>query len=465
MSRRRQVFLGSSQEAAGHADLVSSWLEEVDLIPLQWDEPSAFEPGASLLSDLLSKARSDVIAAVFIFAEDDLIGVQSVPRGNVLLEYGLFAGALGEERVIAVVVGHPKAPTDLGGIIYVDLNKKYRAKQALQSWARKLRTRPKEDTGKLFETYVDAALCTEERTQIARTAILDHARDDDLLPGRYLYDNEVGTDHWVSLCKDLKYNYFHRGLRYWGEEAAGFVEVIEGLIGDEFDFISLGPGDGQKDLEIIRAWVKRDLDVIYYPYDVSLRMIACAVRSVRKLRAPVRLRAVLADFEDLSKIDTVFASRDAPNVISLLGNSLGNIADELTFVRNLRALMKPNDLLLLEVRLKGAGGGPSEASHPKAKRFYFSPLEHYLAVSYDANKVKSREDDRGLSKIPGAESTLIYYEDFEFEGETFSDTKLLCITEYGQDDFIDAIEKVGFECILPKIDDSGSFLVCLMKPV
>ncbi|MGJ0701512.1 TIR domain-containing protein [Clostridium perfringens] len=40
---------------------------------------------------------------------------------NVLLEYGLFAGELGEENVIFICKGNPKIATDLKGITHLDL--------------------------------------------------------------------------------------------------------------------------------------------------------------------------------------------------------------------------------------------------------------------------------------------------------------------------------------------------------
>ena len=337
-SNRKQVFLGSSQEASEHMDLVAEWLEEEGLTPVPWEEPGVFLPGSDLMKQILTKANSsEFAAAAFIFADDDLLqDGRTQPRDNVLIEYGVFAAALGEENTIAVRVGKPKIASDMRGIVHIDLNHKYKAKRRFKPWARRVRTGQNRNIGKLFETYVDAALCTETTT-MARTEILKCAHEQTVIPGKYLYDSEVGADHWISLCKDPTYGFFQKGLRFWENEAPNFVQAIKDQTGPEFDFISLGPGDGQKDLELIRAWDQDDeLDVIYYPYDVSLRMIIETVRQIRKSAVPIKLRAVLAEFDNLQQMKAVFDARDAPNVISLLGNSLGNVKDELTFLRNLR---------------------------------------------------------------------------------------------------------------------------------
>lgn len=462
----KQVFLGSSQEASEHMELVAEWLEGEGLTPIPWEEPGVFLPGSSLMKQILTKARSsEFTAAAFIFADDDLLqDGESQPRDNVLIEYGAFAAALGEENTIVFRVGNPKVASDLRGVVHIDLNNKYKAKARFRPWARKVKTGPNRDIGKLFETYVDAALCTETST-IARTEILKCAHRQALIPGKYLYDSEVGADHWISLCKDSTYGYFQNGLRFWENEAETFVQAIKEQTGPEFDFISLGPGDGQKDLELIRAWVQEDdLDVVYYPYDVSLRMIIETVREIRKSAVPIKLRAVLAEFDNLQQMKAVFDARDAPNVISLLGNSLGNVPDELKFLKNLSSIMNIGDLLLLEVRLHGGEAGLSELDKAKAREFYFSPLKHYLALSFDDDKLNSEPVETPLSRINGAQSTLIRYDAFEFEGESYSETPLLCINEYDHDMFLKEIEKkTGFECVLSIPDAARSFLVCLMR--
>lgn len=466
VSRRGRVFLGSSEEAREHVDLIAEWLEEEGLTPVPWTEPEVFLPGSPIMKQILDQARNGVTAAAFVFAADDLLADgDTQPRDNVILEYGLFAGALGEANTIAFQVGSLKKPSNLSGIIHIDLSKKYAAKRRLKAWVRKLRENEASGIGKLFETYVDAALCTVG-TSLARTEVLQHAHDKTLIPSRYLYDSEVGADNWIALCRDVTYHYFHDGLRFWGDEADSFVQAIKQETGNAFDFISLGPGDGRKDLELIRAWAgDDDLDVIYYPYDTSLRMIGQAVKEIRKGNVPVKLRAVLADFENLSQMKTVFDARDTPNIISLLGNSLGNVDDELNFVRNLASLMEVGDLLLLEVRLHSDNPGISELDRPKAKEFYFSPLEHYLALKLDEKKLKSQVEKTALSKIPGAQSTLIYYDGFKFDGKPYPRTQLLCINAYDPDEFLSSIEKTGFERILSRIDDKESFLACLMKRV
>jgi predicted nucleotide-binding protein len=62
---------------------------------------------------------------IFLFMADDQIeapaGKQSAPRDNVVYEAGFFAGAKGRRSTLVVVEKGAKVPTDLQGMIYLEL--------------------------------------------------------------------------------------------------------------------------------------------------------------------------------------------------------------------------------------------------------------------------------------------------------------------------------------------------------
>jgi predicted nucleotide-binding protein len=69
---------------------------------------------------------------VFLFTKDDELeapakgkaSVDAIPRDNVLLEAGYFTQALGKQRVVIIREKGAKMPADLGGIIYLSLEKR-----------------------------------------------------------------------------------------------------------------------------------------------------------------------------------------------------------------------------------------------------------------------------------------------------------------------------------------------------
>ena len=138
-----KVFIGSSSEAIEELELIASWIEEYGHEPIPWNDLQVFSPGAYTFSSLVEMTKK-VDAAVFIFSEDDKVWYRSdtakQPRDNVMIEYGLFLGALGQKRVIFCYKGKPKGATDLLGVIYIDINqnRKAAAKRQLRAWISKI---------------------------------------------------------------------------------------------------------------------------------------------------------------------------------------------------------------------------------------------------------------------------------------------------------------------------------------
>lgn len=138
-----EIFMGSSSEAKDYMDDVALKLEELGATALPWysSGKGIFIPGDTTI-DALIKITKRVQAAVFIFNADDKVWndkssleASDSVRDNVLLEYGLFAGALGKEKVCFVCKGEPKLASDLKGITYVDGDKSdLIVKSKLKDW-------------------------------------------------------------------------------------------------------------------------------------------------------------------------------------------------------------------------------------------------------------------------------------------------------------------------------------------
>jgi len=132
-----KVFLGSSSEAKKEMAELAEWIEDFNHIPLTWTDPRLFPLGGTTFSSI-SQIAQTVDAAIFLFGEDDVTWYRGdkikSPRDNVLLEYGLFSGSLGEQAVAIAKIGNPKLASDLEGVTYLSLNKKMAAKNKLQGW-------------------------------------------------------------------------------------------------------------------------------------------------------------------------------------------------------------------------------------------------------------------------------------------------------------------------------------------
>lgn len=112
-----RLFIGSSSEGR---DIARNLQEELNGICLveRWDQ-GVFELSGYTLDSLLDLANR-VDFAVLVATPDDTTtsrGHESpAARDNIVLEFGLFAGALGRERVYLLATDQLKLPTDVLGL-------------------------------------------------------------------------------------------------------------------------------------------------------------------------------------------------------------------------------------------------------------------------------------------------------------------------------------------------------------
>jgi predicted nucleotide-binding protein len=117
-----RLFIGSSKESLEAAEGVRETLKRVACVTL-WSK-GVFGPGKFTL-EALEEQGQKVDFAVMVFGPDDVIFSRGRrfegPRDNVILEMGLFTGALGRKRAF-VVAPHGrelKIPSDLLGVNFV----------------------------------------------------------------------------------------------------------------------------------------------------------------------------------------------------------------------------------------------------------------------------------------------------------------------------------------------------------
>jgi len=132
-----RIFIGSSKERLGTVRTVARWIAEAGHTPVPWNEPGLFRPGDTILAALHALSRN-VDGAILIFGSDDRVWYRedavAQPRDNVLIEYGLFAAALGVTRTVICRVSGAKLASDLQGIVYADLASPKTARAAVDKW-------------------------------------------------------------------------------------------------------------------------------------------------------------------------------------------------------------------------------------------------------------------------------------------------------------------------------------------
>lgn len=119
VSSRPRLFIGSSSEGLNVARNLEAELDAMNVCDVErWDR-DVFEPSGYTLDSLLTVA-SRVDFAVLIASPDDVVESRGVStpsaRDNVLLEFGMFVGALGRQRTFLLATGDLRLPSDVGGL-------------------------------------------------------------------------------------------------------------------------------------------------------------------------------------------------------------------------------------------------------------------------------------------------------------------------------------------------------------
>ncbi|MEH0110056.1 nucleotide-binding protein [Tersicoccus sp. MR15.9] len=114
-----RLFIGSSAEGREVAHNLQAVLEERGICQVVvWDQ-GVFDPSSYPLDALLGVARRSDFA-VLVASPDDVTesrgDTSASIRDNVILEFGLFMGALGRERTYLLATGSAKLPTDALGL-------------------------------------------------------------------------------------------------------------------------------------------------------------------------------------------------------------------------------------------------------------------------------------------------------------------------------------------------------------
>ena len=137
-----RVFIGSSSQGSDDLAIVEKLIKAQNMVPVPWTNEGTFELNSGTWESLLKLTR-EVDAGVFIFREDDELRrdnmLVSTTRDNVILEFGLFCGALGARRCAIFRRGQPSIPSDLKGVTVVSLDDMDAAQEKVRLWGFKMR--------------------------------------------------------------------------------------------------------------------------------------------------------------------------------------------------------------------------------------------------------------------------------------------------------------------------------------
>jgi len=161
------------------------------------------------------------------------------------------------------------------------------------------------------------------------------------LPPKLFYDAE-GSSLFDDITRLPEY-YLTRTELAILESHAGEIAHASGA---NVNLVELGAGSGHKTRTIIRALLRRQLWLNYFPVDVSAAALYSAKDALEQEFESLRVRPVVLDYS----LGMRFMKRlPRPRLLLYIGSSIGNLEPEEanSLLRQVRAALDPGDSFLL----------------------------------------------------------------------------------------------------------------------
>ncbi len=227
----------------------------------------------------------------------------------------------------------------------------------------------------------------------------------------FLYLGAEPAIAWANACRDYLYPVMKQSIESFDRR---WLTIRPSLEGNPFHYVSLGPGDGQKDAVILRDLRRDNAKLCYVAVDMSAEMLRLGVHAlIRQLKlSRSRILPVQLDF---SSRDNVAELRrllhglfgEEAVLFSLLGNTMANFENDTELLKMLaEQLLRPQDRLVLEVattrRLDDTLAQDAAEEYGRSRtfrEFVTSALMHYTDLQIDMDSVLFQgciEDERAL---------------------------------------------------------------------
>lgn len=247
-------------------------------------------------------------------------------------------------------------------------------------------------------------------TLMVSADIIDASVDDaGEIANRSLYRGNEAAQGWLALSTGASYRLSSGFAQRFG--ALDKSALAGGA--DTFEIVSIGPGDGKKDVVVAAHVLENPARCIdnYLAVDISELLLFRTLRNMLREYPSLRQGALslfVADITDARTMAAIDAEPFSGRRLHLfLGNTLGNLPDDLGFLRNLARSLRVGDRLLIEFRVAQDAMPPSDGDPLLRKQWQFQPLRN-LGIPFD-NERFSYTYDHDQNSIPETRIRKTYY--------------------------------------------------------
>lgn len=189
------------------------------------------------------------------------------------------------------------------------------------------------------------------------------------LPEKFFYWFPLSVRAWLNLCQDSRpYKNYSRSYQLISKYARDIARRVPAKL---LEVVSLGSGQGDKDMLLLVALAIEDIRVRYRPVDSSQALLEMAL--AQALPNGFFARGLKADLGDRRICGLLADQEGGPRLYLILGNTL-SVTDPREFLKILRGLLRREDRLLVDAEIYHPDATMAGYDNPVNRQFAFAPL-------------------------------------------------------------------------------------------
>ncbi len=289
--------------------------------------------------------------------------------------------------------------------------------------------------------------------------------DQRVLPEMFFYWFPLSVRAWVALCRDGKYRNYVRSDALIQTHAK---QMVAHVAGKQIDVISLGAGQGTKDLHVLEVLLSSGRQGTYRPVDSGQMLLEMACEQALEHGVAAHgLKADVADPAHLSALEP--DPHESPRLVMMVGNTLGAF-DPFLMLRRLRPLVRKGDVLVIDGELGHDDATRAGYEHPSNRAFALAPLRSIGLTETDGTLMFRLSNDvmPGMHRL---EKSFRLHDDrtLQVGGEQLHFKAGDCIHmnhsgKFERSAFLSILTQAGFEVIDEYLSEDCRFLMVAAKP-
>lgn len=174
------------------------------------------------------------------------------------------------------------------------------------------------------------------------------------LQAKYFYDTQ-GDYLFQKIMHCPEYYLTNCELEILSRQVNDILDICQKQI-KEFDVVELGPGDAIKSIFLLEKLVQRQETLTYLPIDISNHIIQTLTKNISEKIKGTQVKGLPGEYLEMLAQIKEHHLPGRNKLVLFLGSSLGNMEfkEGITFLKKLRDMLYPGDLLLLGLDLAKA---------------------------------------------------------------------------------------------------------------